>query len=149
MAPAEFFIRLQHGITGGFVPPSPSAIHTITRSEDSPAELVVQSARKADGMGSLSEAMPDLKRIAVDPHEALIDELESILKALPVESPRGSEDIYGFDICILYGSKSLQWNNAGPSGCGGGTSETRATEEDKKKFKRAIDIIDELVSKEA
>lgn len=69
------------------------------------------------------------------------------MKTLPVESPTGSEDIYGLDTSIFWGSDDLVWINGGPQGCGGGLSDTQATDEEKAKFKRAVDIVHELVAK--
>ena len=39
------------------------------------------------------------------------------------------------------------WMNGGPRGCGGGESFVKATDEDKVKFKRAVEIVTELVAK--
>ena len=78
-----------------------------------------------------------------------MDELYGILKELPVELPPGSEDIYGLNTSIMWADDTLQWQNGGPQGCGGGSSEVQATEEQKEKFKRAVAIVDELVAKEA
>lgn len=41
----------------------------------------------------------------------------------------------------------IQWMNGGPEGCGHGTSEAQASEEDKRKFKRAVEIVHTLVKK--
>ena len=83
---------------------------------------------------------------AADAHTAaLVNELKDILKSIPTESPPGSEDIYGLDTSIAFGSDSLMWMNGGPSGCGGGTSTVKATAEDKQKFKRAVEIVEQLV----
>lgn len=79
----------------------------------------------------------------------MVEELEGILKTIPVESPPGSEDIYGLDTSIMWGSNDLQWSNGGPQGCTGGTSDVKATEEDKKKFNRAVEIVNILVDKAA
>ncbi|KAF8488083.1 hypothetical protein JB92DRAFT_3018292 [Gautieria morchelliformis] len=147
MLPAEFVIRLQHGIAGGFAPPTPSAIYVLSRSKDHPAELVINSAVRQDGTPSLSDAEP--KKIPVDSYTALIEELHSILKEIPVESPPGIQDIYGLDTSIAWGSEDLQWRNGGPSGCGSGYSEIQASEEDKKKFIRAVEIVNELITKES
>ncbi|KAG6835244.1 hypothetical protein H0H93_003580, partial [Arthromyces matolae] len=65
---------------------------------------------------------------------------------LPTEFPPGSEDIYGLDTSIAWGSEDLEWVNGGPQGCGGGPSEVQATDEQKAKFKRAVDIVQELTS---
>ena len=71
----------------------------------------------------------------------LIEELQSILKSIP-----GGQDIYGLDIGIVWGSKDLEWQNVGSDGCGG-ESNVKATDEQKKKFKRALEIADALVAK--
>jgi len=73
--------------------------------------------------------------------------LHSILKKLPVESPPGSEDIYGLDISIAWGSDDLMWCNSGPEGCRGSESQVKASEEQKLGFKRAVEIIEQIVDK--
>jgi len=147
MAPSQFYIQLQQGIAGGFAPPTPSAIHTLVRSRDDPSDIIVNSAVRPDGQASLGEAQT--KKLNVDSHSGLIDELESILSSIPTESPPGSEDIYRMDIGIQYGSDHVQWSNRGPAGCGTGHSETQPTEEQKAKFKRAVEIINELITQNA
>lgn len=84
------------GIAGGFAPPTPSAVHELSRSTDAPEHVVVNSSVRPSGQPSLSAALP--KKLAVDPNMPLIDELHSILKTLPMEHPPGSEDIYGVRI---------------------------------------------------
>lgn len=69
------------------------------------------------------------------------------MKTIPTEYPPGSQDIYGMDTSIAFGSDDLMWMNGGPQGCGNGVSEKQATPEDKAKFKRAVDIVNELVAK--
>ncbi|KAJ7061350.1 hypothetical protein C8F01DRAFT_1139737 [Mycena amicta] len=143
MPPAEYFVRLQHGITGGFAPPTPNSLYTIAKSSDA-ASLTITAAVRPDGTPSLQEAAP--KSLAPDSAtDGLVDELHSILKSIPTESPPGSEDIYGLDTSIAWGSDDLEWYNGGPAGCGGGNSTVKATEEDKKKFRRAVEIVNELV----
>lgn len=137
------------GITGGFAPPTPSAIHTFTKS-NTQSHILIASATRPDGTPSLTDAAPKSLDISSDDSSsdaALIDELHSILKSIPTESPPGSQDIYGLDTSIAWGSDDLMWMNGGPSGCGGGTSTVQATAEDKAKFKRAVDIVNELVEK--
>ncbi|KIY72713.1 hypothetical protein CYLTODRAFT_417715 [Cylindrobasidium torrendii FP15055 ss-10] len=140
MPPSEYSLRLQKGITGGFAPPTPNAIFTVTRPLNS-AQLNVTSATRETGTRGLQDAVP--KSI---PHpEELMDELHTILKQIPTEQPPGSEDIYGLDTSIAYGADDFMWCNGGPQGCGGGKSEVQATEEDKAKFKRAVEIVHKLV----
>jgi hypothetical protein len=65
---------------------------------------------------------------------------------LPTEQPPGSEDIYGQDTSIAFGSDDLEWVNGGPAGCGSGVSAVQATEVQKAKFRRAVEIVNHLVS---
>ena len=77
----------------------------------------------------------------------LVEELEAILKKLPTEQPPGSEDIYGLNTGIAFKSGDFEWCNGGPQGCGGGESFVKATEEEKAQFKRAVEIVEQIVSK--
>ena len=133
------------GITGGFAPPTPSALYTLAQTSGVPS-LAITAAVRPDGTPSLQEAAP--KALSPDSDTtALVDELHGILKSIPTESPPGSEDIYGMDTSIAWGSDDLEWYNGGPQGCGGGNSMVKATDEDKKKFARAVEIVNELVGK--
>jgi len=146
MAPTEFSLRLQHGITGGFAPPTPSAIYTITGTPSQPS-LAITAAVRPDGTPSLQDATQKSLSATDKSTEALVGELHDILKTIPTEYPPGSQDIYGMDTSIAFGSDDLMWMNGGPQGCGNGVSEKQATPEDKAKFKRAVDIVNELVAK--
>jgi len=64
-----------------------------------------------------------------------------------MESPPGSEDIYGLDISIAWGSDDLMWCNSGPEGFEGSESQVKASEEQKLGFKRAVEIIEQIVDK--
>jgi len=150
MAPSEFFVKLQKGITGGFAPPTPKEIHVLTLSNDRPNLLAVDSQVRADGTPSLQSVNVQPKTVSLSEDEnnkSLVDELHGILKTLPTERPTGSQDIYGLDTSIMWGSQDLEWCNGGPSGCAHGVSEVQPTEEEKAKFKRAVDIIKELATK--
>ncbi|KAJ7241309.1 hypothetical protein B0H12DRAFT_1133668 [Mycena haematopus] len=146
MPPAEYFLRLQRGITGGFAPPTPDAVYTFTRALSQPT-IAVSAAVRADGTPSLQDAAAQSLK-AEDVHvTSLVQELHDILKSIPMEDPKGSEDIYGLDTSIMWGSDDLEWANGGPGGCGNGTSMVQPTAEEKAKFKRAVDIVGELVEK--
>lgn len=84
-----------------------------------------------------------------DETAALVDELQEILKSIPTEEPLGSEDIYGLNTGIMWASDDLVWANGGPEGCVGGESMVQATQEQKVKFKRAVEIVKELVKRSA
>jgi hypothetical protein len=136
-------ILLSLGIAGGFAPPTPDAIHVITKeSETTPLNIVSQV--RPPGTGSVQDLAPKSLH-AKDTTNSLVDELHGILKELPTEQPPGSEDIYGLNTSIMWGDDGFQWQNGGPQGCGGGSSMIQATEEQKEKFKRAVAIVDELV----
>jgi len=139
--PDQFHLRVVHGIVGGFAPPAPAAVKSVTYSAET-KNLQIQ-------VTSPSSPSSDLTALAVKKDESvdtLVEELQSILKTLPTEDPPGSEDIYGFDTSIMWGSDSFVWNNAGAQGCGG-SSQVQATKEQKAKFKRALEIADNLVAK--
>src|SRR5688572_18324991 len=103
------------GIVGGFAPPTPDAIHTLSKSSDQNV-LTIASAVRPEGTPELESFAPkQLEHTTA--HSTLVDELYFILKGLPVESPPGSEDIYGLDTSIMWGSPDLEWMNAGPEGC--------------------------------
>ncbi|KAJ7054212.1 hypothetical protein C8F01DRAFT_1259957 [Mycena amicta] len=139
MAPAEYYVRLQRGITGGFAPPAPMAIFTMTQADGAPT-LAITTSERTPGTRVLGDAVPK----SVTPDTALVEELHAILKSLPTESPPGSEDIYGLNTSIVWGSEDLEWCNGGPAGCGRGTSEVQASDEDKDKFRRAVEIVEQL-----
>ncbi|KAF7364374.1 hypothetical protein MSAN_01098000 [Mycena sanguinolenta] len=109
------FIRsldsLTPGITGGSAPPTPSAIHTLTQSSANPPPSTTPSPssprHREDGTPSLSSA--SAKSLSAASPEALAEELHSILKTLPLEHASCSEDIYGMDVGIMWGSDDLEW----------------------------------------
>ncbi|GLB38851.1 hypothetical protein LshimejAT787_0600130 [Lyophyllum shimeji] len=148
MPPQEYSLRLQKGIVGGFAPAIPDAIHTVTKPI-SASHLTITSAVRPSGQPSLRESFaPKNIPAAHSDTDALVAELHGILKELPMEKPPGSEDIYGMNTSIAWGSDDLEWCNGGPQGCGGGKSEVQPTEEQKAKFRRAVDIVEELVRKD-
>ncbi len=93
---------------------------------------------RPDGTPDLQQS-PE-KTVPMNQYAGQIEELHEILKDLPTEQPPGSEDIYGLDTGIVWGSDDLEWSNGGPQGCSGGNSSVQATGEDKKRFERAVEI---------
>jgi len=141
MAPTQYSVALQKGIVGGFAPPTPSALYSVSRENDS-TNLSIQRQKREAGQPSLCPLAP--KTVPAADAEHLIDELHGILKQIPTEQPPGSEDIYGLDTGIFWQSDDMEWINGGPAGCGGGTSTVKPTDEQKNKFKRAVEIVEEL-----
>lgn len=110
--------------------------------------LDISSSFRPDGTAHLQDALS--KSLKHDDHTTgLVDELQSILKTIPTESPEGSEDIYGMDTSIAFMGPDFMWMNGGPQGCGGGVSTVQASAEDKAQFKRAVAIVNEIVGKAA
>jgi len=141
--PAQFYCRLQKGIAGGFAPPTPSEIHVLSRGLDNPTTLLIQSEIRKPGTPNLVSQFGGQGK-SVTLNETKIAELYGILKKLPTEQPPGSEDIYGLDTMIMWGSDDLEWANGGPQGCGGGTSDIQPTDAQKAEFKKAVEIIKSL-----
>src|ERR1700742_4882035 len=108
-------------MTGGFAPPAPTHAKSVTFTPETNTLQIISS--------DLAPTSVE-KDAATDP---LVKELQSILKSIPTEEPRGSEDIYGLGISIMWGSDDFVWQNVGPAGCGG-MSVVQATDEDKAKF---------------
>lgn len=130
--------RLSSGIVGGFAPPEPTAHKSVTYAAGTNSLQITSSSsnlvqKKVEKDGSV---------------DLLVEELQTILKSLPIEDPPGSEDIYGLNTSIMWGSDELEWRNSGPQGCGGSSS-VQATDEQKAKFQRALEIADALVAKGA
>lgn len=146
LAPAQFYVRLQHGIRGGFAPPTPNEVHVLSRAPDTPNELLIQSEIRHSGSPELTGLAPKYVKLGSgsDDKESRIAELHQILKSIPTEQPPGSEDIYGLDTQIMWGSDDLEWCNGSPQGCGTDTSIVQPTAADKQKFQRAVDIVKAL-----
>lgn len=110
--------------------------------ENHSANLSIHRQKREPGQATLTSLAP--KTVPVTDAETLIDELHNILKEIPTEQPAGSEDIYGLDTGIFWESDDLTWINGGPQGCGGGESSVKPTEAQKLKFKRAVEIVEQL-----
>ncbi|KAF7364364.1 hypothetical protein MSAN_01096800 [Mycena sanguinolenta] len=119
----------------------------------SPAIIAVTLATREDGTPDLSSALPKSLPTASSSSSfssdvaSPISELHAVLKTLPLEDSSDSEDTYGMDVGIIWGSDDLEWCNSGPAGCTGGKSMVQATPEEKEKLKRAVEIVSELVER--
>ncbi|KAF5345103.1 hypothetical protein D9757_014898 [Collybiopsis confluens] len=136
---------------GGFAPPTPSLVATLTRPQNGD-NLNISVASREDGTPQLSSFAPKSLGISAsvggsESATDLIKELHSILKNLPTEQPPGSEDIYALDTSIAWQSEDLEWCNGGPAGVSGfpGSSSVQASKEEKDQFKRAVEIVDTLI----
>lgn len=136
--------RCATGITGGFAPPTPSAVYTVDGAPTKP-DLHITAALRPDGTPQLGNAMPKSLSKSASGVEEMLSELHSILQTLPVEVPAGCEDIYRLDTSIAFQSGNFMWMNGGPRGCGTHESSVQPTAEDKARFKRAVEIVHKLV----
>ena len=83
----------------------------------------------------------------------LVDELHKTLKDLPVEEPKGVQDIYGLGIGIQFGlgqpgeSGSFEWENGGANsgGCDG-YSNVQPTDAQKQQFKKAVELAAQIAA---
>jgi hypothetical protein len=103
---------------------------------------MITSATRKPGSPDLEPGEP--RMVPATKIAKLVDELEGILKSIPTEQPPGSEDIYGLDTSIAWANQEFEWYNGGPQGCGGGESFVKPTEEDRAKFKRAVEIAQKI-----
>ncbi|KAH6910800.1 hypothetical protein BKA70DRAFT_1220661 [Coprinopsis sp. MPI-PUGE-AT-0042] len=154
-APPMFFLRLyQGGLSGGIMGTSdPNATFVVSRTDQSPDELGVTTQVASANINSN-------KNVKLDDSGAthvnkLLKELREALDGLPIEDPPGSHDIYEYGIGIQFGlgdpSKegSFSWQNGGGSGGGcdtSGNSITKATESDKERFRKAVEIAAQLAA---
>ncbi|KAH7882885.1 hypothetical protein F5I97DRAFT_1930507 [Phlebopus sp. FC_14] len=139
-----FTIIYQQGITGGFAPPTPTAIHALTRDAESPSFTVTSKIRPL-GTPTLQDA--GSKSLSVDNYATLLEELQGILSTVPPQYP-GVRDLYGLDTSIILDTQASVTATAVPYGSYAAANVELPTEEQKGKFKRAVDIItQEIVGK--
>jgi hypothetical protein len=127
------------------VPPKPSAIHEIKYADDTGVTIDTQVRPEGsrDLHGPTTKTVADAHGSKVD---TLVSELEGILQDLP-QSDERSADIYGLDIGIFFGSDQVaQWRNGAFEGCDAGSADDAPSEAQKDKFKRAVEISEELVA---
>ena len=139
----------QVGISGGIVPPPPSAVHNLTLEAEDTPHILLLSQFPSNLAAEQVEQKPKKILISEDT-TSLVKELEGILRTLPTEAVP-SADIYGRDIGIFWlGPDGFEWVNSTPEGCGGGGWEgtsTVVTEDNKKAFNRAVEITEVLVKR--
>jgi len=150
MSPGPFDLRIQHGITGGFAPPRPSAVHDLSfKPPSNPHILLTSQFPFPPATATVQQLDTKPKRIEIsDDTTTLVKELEGILRKLPKEQ-MPSKDIYGRDIGIFWEGAGFTWVNSAPQGCGTFDSDSGVvvTEDDKKAFDRAVAITEILVQR--
>ena len=130
-----FLNGLPSGITGGFAPPEPEAVKSVTYAPGTKTLQITSSSSNPTQKSAEKDSSVDV----------LVEELESILRTIPTGGPEGG-DIYGLNTSIMWGSDNLEWYNGFSQGCGGFNS-VQPTDGEKAKFKRALEIANTLVAK--
>lgn len=131
------------GIATGFAPAMPTAIYTLERAEGDTISVAI--ATRVPPARDLGEVVP--KTLSADEPKvsALVDELHGLLKELPTD--RDDLANISLDVGIEWASDDLQWRNTAPTGRGDrNPSDGLVGSEEKKKFKRAVEIVDELIA---
>ncbi|KAI8330457.1 hypothetical protein BC941DRAFT_456746 [Chlamydoabsidia padenii] len=128
-----FQIVLREGITGGFVGPTIKQVVEI-RGDDAGASILHANLKTS----SKSDYTTQTGSLAPEQVQTLTRSLKDALAQLPIETPPGSEDIYGLDTSISFMSDDFQWQNGGPEGCGGGISDVQASPEQKQAFQTLV-----------
>ncbi|KIK79128.1 hypothetical protein PAXRUDRAFT_834255 [Paxillus rubicundulus Ve08.2h10] len=139
---ASFTITLQKGITGGFAPPTPSALYTLTRTPEN-ATVTVVSQIRPPGTPSLQD--PVTTTFLVEENATTLKALHHILSSIPPQYP-GAQDLYGFDTSIVYRTGEAVAQGVHIYGSAAGYGVTPPTEKEKGEFQQAVDIIMGLVA---
>ena len=133
---SERYVRLQHGVVGGIVPPSVEL--RVGAFERGGACAVVVLKTPADGSGSVRWGAV----VPVGELDALFASLGKLgVWDLPIEHPPGGEDIYGMDTSLWLCDGERVWHNGAPPGCVHTTSDVRPDEEQAARFSAAVDLI--------
>lgn len=137
-------IVLTEGIVGGFIPPH--------------VRLNIIFLPRADGVDVWTKTQPD--RTAKPRYlkgDIPIKEFKKItaliqkkkIWELPVESPRGSQDIYQLDTSLNVSLGKQSWSNGGPAGCVHGQSKIQASDEHRKRFSQIVDQLKKSANEHA
>ncbi|KIJ16276.1 hypothetical protein PAXINDRAFT_155013 [Paxillus involutus ATCC 200175] len=134
---ASFTITLQKGITGGFAPPTPSALYTLTRAPES-ATVTVVSQKRPPGTPSLQD--PVITTFVVEEQATELNALHLILSSIPPQYP-GAQDLYGFDTSIIYRTGEAAVEGVHTYGSAAGHGVAPPTEKEKGEFQQAVNLI--------
>lgn len=137
-------IVLTEGIVGGFIAPHVRLnIIFVPRADGVDIWTKTQPDRTAKSR-YLNGKMPieEFKKIT-----ALIQEKK--IWELPVESPRGSQDIYQLDTSLNVTLAKQSWSNGGPAGCVHGQSKIQASDEQRKRFSQIVDRLKKSANQHA
>jgi len=130
-------IVLTEGIVGGFVP-AHVRLKVIVLPKEETVEIwaKLQPDRKAKPRYVKGEVpRPEFENLTAS------IQAEKFWK-LPVESPRGSEDIYQLDTSLHVRLGKKSWSNGGPAGCVHGQSKIQTSGKQRRFFKQVVEQIE-------
>jgi len=130
--PDKASISLRVGIVGGIV--APRVRHSIDIVAEKDA-VTVKMMKLKDGKPVVTTGTMTRKEF-----DALLKEIDAAWK-LPVEDPRGCEDIYGLDTGVAVKSGERSWSNGAPGGCNHGTSKVQPTAAERETFKKIVERV--------
>ena len=129
-------IVLTEGIVGGFVP-AHVRLKVIVLPKKNTVEIWVKS--QSDRTAKPRYVKGEVPRPEFEKLTSTI-EAEKFWK-LPVESPRGSQDIYQLDTSLHVRLGKKSWSNGGPAGCVHGQSEIQASGKQRRFFQQVVEQI--------
>lgn len=136
-------ITLVKGVTGGFVEASPELHILIDVGKD---KVSVQKSIKSDAPAAADGFKTNSIELDASQVKSLVDGWEAILKTLPIEEPKGCEDIYGLDYSLQFHSSDLKWANTPNEGCNSTPSTIVPSKEQKQRFQDIVNQIEIFAS---
>ena len=145
-------ISLADGIAGGVVGQTDAGVRVSLGGTAKAGFGVGLKRTVTDAEGRWEEMLAG----TISPEEtaALVDAIAGLWK-LPVEDPKGGEDVYGLatmvQVRVNQADGLHEWKNSFPNGCtpGAGPSQVKPTDEEKKVFRAVVARIKETVTKHA
>ena len=148
------FIVLREGIVGGICAPGVRLEIWIARTSPEDTCDVCVRGYAISGSHISSDAIRSKhypgggvhhKRIEKAAFEEVFQKLQQWeFLRLPMEMPRGSEDIYGQDTSLHVYWGGTAWRNEAPNGCVHGHSEIRPSSDEVERFKKAVALVKEI-----
>lgn len=126
-------VVLTDGIVGGFVP-AMVRLKLLVFAENGKYHVWTKTQKSRRGM--VQHHRGEITKKQFDDFLTGINQFG--VTKLPLESPRGGEDIYRLDTSLLLRVGKTFWRNGGPGGCVHQQSKVQATAAQKKQFASAV-----------
>ncbi|MEW6281531.1 MAG: hypothetical protein AB1758_23175 [Candidatus Eremiobacterota bacterium] len=130
--PDVSFVMLTTGIEGGIAPKVPPLQLMAVRKPDGSAVLYCRRYLGGESFRYTRGTAPSFAKLL----EATVG-----VEKLPLEEPKGLDDIYGAKTSLHVHSGKC-WHNQPPNGCILGHSDTRASQSDKQTFLAAVKSVE-------